>query len=103
MTIRAAYLAAISSVIVLVSCGTAGWVAPPSWTIRSDGILRRKLSNGSKEEFTVQQFIAKIKKEEAKEIGYALTPAGEAAISSKLRELNAKIYDLENKLKDCKR
>lgn len=102
MTIRQmVYLVAISSVVVLVSCGSA-WRSPPSWTIREDGILRRKLENGKKEELTIPQFIAKIKKEEAKSIGYALTPAGEAAISARMRQMEATISDLENKLRDCK-
>lgn len=91
-TIPLAFLA----VIALSSCGAGQWVPPKSWTLRADGMLRRELSQeecaklgkpaGCKEEFTVAEFIAKVKTEENKELAYVVTPAGEASISNKIRE-----------------
>lgn len=84
---------------ILFSCATAGWTPPPSWTLREDGHIR---ASQRKEDFTVPEFIAKIKKEENKTYGLVLTPAGEEAISRELRRLRAENLELKNKLQDCR-
>lgn len=84
----------------LVACTTA-YVAPPSWTLRGDGVLRRKLSDGSVETFTIPGFIAKINSEEGKQYALVVTPAGESAISAELIRLNAENTKLQNDLSNC--
>lgn len=89
----------ILAVASAVSCGAAKWTPPPSWTIRSDGHIR---ASQRTEDFTTVEFIQKVKKEEGKDFGFVLTPAGEAEIARELRARAARITQLENELKDCR-
>lgn len=84
--------------LVVLSCASA-YTPPPSWTIRTDGRIR---ASQRKEDFSVPEFIAKIKKEENKEYGLVLTPAGEEAISREIRRLRAENLELKNQLQDCR-
>lgn len=84
---------------LMASCGVAAWNAPPSWTIRSDGRIR---ASQRKENFSIQEFITKVKSSEGKDFGYVLTPAGEAEISRELRFRAAEITRLRNDLENCR-
>jgi hypothetical protein len=101
MTKQQKRLSAITILVVLsaVSCGAASWQAPPSWTVRSDGHMR---ASQRTEDFTTVEFIQKIKREEGKEFGYVLTPAGEAEIAKELRFRAAEITRLKNELANCR-
>jgi hypothetical protein len=83
---------------LIASCAS-NWIAPPSWTIRSDGHIRASQRD---EDFTAEQFIAKVKQEENRDFGYVLTPAGEAEIARELRFRLAEITRLKNELQDCR-
>lgn len=93
------YLIGAIASFVLFSCGTMAY-APPSWTIREDGRIR---ASQRKEDFSIPEFIAKIKKEEGKSYGLVLTPAGEEEISREIRRLRAENLELKNQLSDCNR
>lgn len=82
-----------------VACGAAQWTAPNSWTLRADGRVK---ASQRKEDFSVPEFIAKVKREEAHDYALIVTPNGEADISRHIRELNAKVTSLSQQLRDCK-
>ena len=84
--------------ILVVSCAAA-WIPPNSWTLRSDGRVR---ASQRKEDFSVIEFIEKVKKEENKEYALVLTPGGEEEISAHIRQLNAQITQLKNDLQNCR-
>jgi hypothetical protein len=79
------------------------WTPPPSWTIRSDGILRRALSvsdckklgqkPGCLEQYTLQDWLVNVVgKEKTKQgtpysIGICITPKGAEAITSEILQL----------------
>lgn len=102
MTTQRKRLSALMILLVAsaVSCGAAKWQAPPSWTIRADGHIR---ASQRTEDFTTVEFIQKVKREEGKDFGYVLMPSGEAEIARELRARAARITQLENELKDCRR
>jgi hypothetical protein len=85
------------------SCGTGQdqWKAPASYTLREDGILRRKV-DGKEEAYTVAEFIAKVRKEEGKDFVLVVAPSGEIIISARIAQLEAKIIELENQINDMK-
>lgn len=86
--------------LLLFSCGTTGstWQRPPVWTIRQDCRIR---ASQRAENFSIEQFIGKIRAEEGKDLGYVLTPKGEAEISRHIRQLEAENENLRQKLRDC--
>lgn len=81
---------------MLVACATA-WTPPPSWTLRGDGILRASQRN---EAFTLDEFLAKIQKEEGKSYSIVVTPAGAKALADELAIRSAKIIELQNKIRN---
>lgn len=93
------FLFGLIASFLIISCASQAWSPPPSWTIRADGRIR---ASQRKEDFSVPEFIAKIKKEENKEYGLVLTPAGEEAISREIRRLRAENLELKNQLQDCR-
>lgn len=96
-------------VFLAVSLSACDWTPPKSWTLRSDGILRRSLTAdeckdinkpaGCKDELTIVQFIQYVKDTEKlgddKAIGLVITPAGAKSISDE-------ITDLKQDLASCK-
>ena len=85
------------AVTMLVACGAVQWQQPPSWTLRGDGKIR---ASQRKEEFTLAEFLAKIKKEENKDYSIVVTPAGAKALADELSRRNAKIIELENRIRN---
>lgn len=87
--------------VVMASCDNT-WSPPTSWTLRPDGIFRRKLSDdeckkankpiGCKEELNLEQFMEMIKAQEGKSFAIVVTPAGEKSIADEIDHLR---QDLE--------
>lgn len=86
-------------VALLFGCAGYSWTPPPSWTLREDGHIRASQNH---EDFTIEQFITKVKQDEGKEFVLVLTPAGEQAISRELARRDAKIIELQNQLSQCR-
>lgn len=91
-------LATILLALLVVSCATA-FTPPPSWTLRKDGRVRASQRG---ENFSISEFIEKVKKEEGNEYALVVTPEGEAKISRELRYRQAEITRLKNELQDCR-
>ena len=83
--------------VLLVACGAAQWQQPDNWTISKDGHVRASQRN---EDFTLEQFMAKVKKEEGKDYAITFTPAGVKSVADELSRRNAKIIELENRIRN---
>lgn len=79
----------LASAILLTACDE-NFEPPPSWTLRADGHLR---ASQRKEDFTLEQAFAMLKRSEQKDYFLVVTPAGEAKISREIRKLQAALLE----------
>lgn len=106
MKIGSFVLGSITTLSVFVACG-AQWKSPPSWTMDEEPVLRRLLSDGTTETFTAAGFIDYIEKQEgrnqdgSRKKALCLMPSGENSIATRIIEQDAKILELENRLRQC--
>lgn len=85
-------------IVSAVSCATA-FAPPPSWTLRKDGRIRASQRG---ENFSLSEFMEKVKRDEGNEYALVVTPDGEAKIARELRYRQAEITRLKNELSDCR-
>lgn len=92
-------LGAILMGLVLAACGSATWQTPFNWTLREDNKIR---ASQRKEVFTFAEWKAAYLDKEGAKHGILITPAGAKEITDELARRNAKILELENKLRNCR-